>query len=907
MSDESDALEEQLPLWLAACDEALAGGTEASARPGPTVPEELRPLLEREVGWCRFVRQLWPRAAAEPLPSTLSGPGAGGQTAVLPLARLGRFDLRRELGRGAFGVVFLARDPRLGRDVALKVPRAEVLVTPELRARFRHEARAAAALDHPNIVPVYDAGEEDAVCYIAHAYCPGITLAAWLKQRTEPVPAALAARLAAQLAEAVQHAHDRGVLHRDLKPSNVMLEARSDGPAGDSLPFVPRITDFGLAKLAEGTEAASRGCQTHSGAVVGTPQYMAPEQAEGRSKWVGPAADVYALGAILYELLTGRPPFAGETMLATLELVRGEEPLAPTRLRPGVPRDLETICLHCLRKEPSGRYASARELAAELHLFLAGEPVRARPASAWERAVKWARRRPAQAGLAAVSAAAVLTVLGVVLVANGRLRQQRNLAEERQHEAEKQRRRADIYLREAHDAVDQLTRLGYESLEGVPYAEAVRRELLQEALKFHQGFARQESDDPDVRLETARAWRRLGKIQGLLGDRQATEHSYREALAIAWRLHAEFPDRPPYRYELAASLENLAGHLIPTNPAEASQAMGQALELHERLAADFPDIASYRVELAVAYHTRARILEAAGQAEDAEEAVRRCVGLLEKVVADSPSDPNLERTLAINRRDLGVFLALHKRRAEAEPLFRRDLDFWEKQASQAPAVPRYQARAGDAAYHLGNLLVEAGHPRDGEGLLRRAIERRQQLVDEYPRVPGYQGDLASAQELVARLLRERGDFAEAALLLEQAVQHVRAVRKADPRDARQPGLLSSFTWLLADCQLQLGHYRDAARLAEELPGIVPQSWRECYQATRLLTRSVPLAKSDGQLGQTMRDDLVEHYSRRAVEWLREAFRRGYTNSAFVQSDHGLDVLREREDFRQLLSDAARKP
>src|SRR5262249_51200406 len=228
-------------------------------------------------------------------------------------AGLGRFRLLRELGRGGFGVVYLASDPLLGREVALKVPRPEVGLTPELRERFAREARAAAGLEHPNIVPVYEAGEAGPVCFLVSADCPGVSLAQWLRGRAEPVPFRTAAALVATLADAMGHAHGRGVVHRDLKPANVLLGA-GQGTAPAELPWVPRITDFGLAKLMLG----GAGGQTQSGAIVGTPCYMAPEQAGGKTRDVGPTADIYSLGTILYELLTGRPPLVGETDLDTL-------------------------------------------------------------------------------------------------------------------------------------------------------------------------------------------------------------------------------------------------------------------------------------------------------------------------------------------------------------------------------------------------------------------------------------------------------------------------------------------------------------------------------------------------------------------------------------------------------------
>ena len=353
------------------------------------------------------MRQLWPG------PNTDAGGdhnGHGDATSESELLqRIGRFEIRRALGEGGYGIVLLAFDPQLGREVALKIPRAEALVTRELRTRFQYEARIAAGLDHPNIVPVYDAGEVGPVCYIASAFCPGVTLAEWLHKRDQPVPFDLAAELVAVLADAVQHAHSRGVLHRDLKPSNIILTPRdvSQTPAsasGGRLEFIPRLTDFGLAKLAEVAPQA----QTRTGAVLGTPEYMSPEQAAGHTKEIGVATDVYALGVILYELLVGRPPFRGATAVETLRLIDSREPTLPSRMRTGLPRDLDTICLKCLSKEPPRRYLSARELAEDLRRYLAGEPVEARPVGRVERLTRWCRRNPVESALVAAVAIALL-------------------------------------------------------------------------------------------------------------------------------------------------------------------------------------------------------------------------------------------------------------------------------------------------------------------------------------------------------------------------------------------------------------------------------------------------------------------------------------------------------------------
>jgi tetratricopeptide (TPR) repeat protein/predicted Ser/Thr protein kinase len=301
------------------------------------------------------------------------------------------YEVVAELGRGGMGVVYKARQLSLDRWVALKMIRAGARADPEARARFRTEAEAVARVQHPNVVQIYEVGEHDGRPFLALEYVAGDAL------DRRPGGAALperdAARLVETLARAVHHTHRCGILHRDLKPSNVLLT--HDG--------TPKITDFGLAKLLD-----RGGGPTRTEALIGTPSYMSPEQAAGDSRRVGVPSDTYSLGAILYELLTGRPPFRGDSPLSTLEQVRCEEPAPPRRTRRSVPRDLETICLKCLEKDPARRYPDAGELADDLRRFSVGEPVRARPVPAWRRVWRSARRRPALVGC-------VAALIGVLL------------------------------------------------------------------------------------------------------------------------------------------------------------------------------------------------------------------------------------------------------------------------------------------------------------------------------------------------------------------------------------------------------------------------------------------------------------------------------------------------------------
>jgi formylglycine-generating enzyme required for sulfatase activity len=346
---------------------------------------------------------------------TLSPTAAGGSAAAAPLAVPG-YEVLAEVGRGGMGVVYKARQLRPDRVVALKMLLAGRHAGRQERERFLHEAEAVARLQHPHIVALYEAGQHGDLPYFTLEFVAGGSLADRL--RGKPLSPGDAARLIEQLAHAMHYAHERGIFHRDLKPANILLQRKStdyadytDKKEATSLPvkstksadeFVPKITDFGLAK-----NMAVASALTPTDAVLGTPSYMAPEQASG-ARQAGAAADVYGLGGILYECLTGRPPFQGPTHADTLLQVLHSEPVPPALLQRGVPRDLETICLKCLHKEPHRRYATAQELAEDLRRFQAGQPIRARPVGRAERAVKWCRRHP---GVAVLSAALVLLLL----------------------------------------------------------------------------------------------------------------------------------------------------------------------------------------------------------------------------------------------------------------------------------------------------------------------------------------------------------------------------------------------------------------------------------------------------------------------------------------------------------------
>jgi tetratricopeptide (TPR) repeat protein len=624
-ADDPSLAEEAFADRLAALDEAMAAGATIAAHADDT-PADMRDRLTRGAAILRDLRQLRP---ASP-PMTYERRNG--------VHRIGRFTIARELGRGGFGVVFLARDPALHRDVALKVPHAHALIDPALRDRFRREALAAAGLDHPNLVPVFEVDDAGPVCFIASAYCPGPSLAEWLSRRPA-VTAREAARLIATLADAIAHAHARGVQHRDLKPANILMQVADcgspDAPQQSAMwhlpTAIPKITDFGLARLADDPER-----HTRTGVGLGTPAYMAPEQATG-AKGAGPAVDQYALGVILYELLTGRPPFRGETDLETLRQVVECDPVAPRRLRPGLPRDLETICLKCLEKEPARRYASVADLAADLRRFIGGRPVVARRIGVLGRSARWCRRKPVVAGLSAALAIAV--TLGAV----GMVREYRR-AERERDAALAERDRGRRLIEQGHAALARLRDLGDDQHSVAlvfrrngpdePAESGHRRaeDLLGELAASGPG-----GEDRHYLLVAALDQARLA--MGTAGwdtcVRSMTEivNKQRAALTAA-------PNDRDLTLDLAMALEWLAAvYHDGERWADAEKLCREALALRQWLLADRPAAIAEQIALALSWCRLGGTIAAAGRYVEARAPYQQADRIYDAVIVAAPDDP----------------------------------------------------------------------------------------------------------------------------------------------------------------------------------------------------------------------------------------------------------------------------
>jgi hypothetical protein len=517
--------------------------------------------------------------------------GADTMTEVEAPLQLPDYDLLEVLGRGGMAVVYKARHRCLRRLVALKMFEPGRVVSPREVLRFRAEAEAIARLQHPNIIQIHEIGERNGLPFLALELADQGTLARRLQQL--PFAPRDAAELIEQLARAAHHAHSAGIIHRDLKPANVLFKSES----GSATPR-PRITDFGLAKVFAIDPDTPRD-ETRAGDPIGTPRYMAPEQAAGRNDLIGPATDVYALGNLLYECLTGRVPFLATNVVETLDQIRSEEPPPPRRFQPSVPRDLETICLKCLHKEPARRYASAEALADDLRRFLDGRPIMARPTPAWERAWKWCLRNPAWA---------VLLAVGVLLAAAAAIAfEVRNRAERAR--VEHVRDEIEAAMKEGQEALAR----GDEDVAVAQFSDAMTLVQGEPALRDYQTGVAGWLDHARRALSQQRWKQRVPPREydekrdealflGLLlqGPRDRAISTAREAVAEA--LELTLPNNPGWRHE-REQLVLLDAELVCLKDGAA-----KALERLD----ETPGFASRAFHL-----QRAEYLEGAGRAEDA--------------------------------------------------------------------------------------------------------------------------------------------------------------------------------------------------------------------------------------------------------------------------------------------------
>jgi serine/threonine protein kinase len=889
--------------------------------------------------------------------------------------QLDEFRLERRLGRGGMGVVYVARQTSLGRDVALKLIRPEQLYFPGARERFRREVEAVARLAHPGIVPVYTVGEAQGIPYFAMELVSGASLEELLaafrgrapdqisgrdlfdlvtrlaRERGSPQAGSPSERvfasgwtqaclwIARELAQALEHAHQRGVLHRDIKPSNVMLT-----PGGRTL-----LLDFGLAS-AEGA-----GRLTRTGSQAGSLPYMAPEQVRGESASVDARTDVYGLGVTLYEMLALAAPFRGRD---SAELSKSILDARPQRLRArihGLPSDVETVVAAAMAPERERRYASAADLARDLSNLLEHRPIQARPAGVRVRTLRWAQRRPA---------AATALVLGLTIVLGGptafglqqrvAAREQQRLNEElesQRDEALAQHRRAEANFLKALEAVDSmLTSVGDSRLEDVPRAAEVRRELLEQALAFYQGFLADRPEDPRLAREVVLAELRCARVFSLLGRFAQAEQAFATARADLASGRAAFEPverallggeaaRGMARLQLdsdrsalaEATLREALGELDAVRAQENSQAQSLRATLRGLLAevlavtgrkaeseaelvtqrdelellVDGPDAtAPQRLDLAHTLTSLGAGYLAEGRRDEALSAFLRALELFESLALAQADDVSLQADIARAHIQLAqagseegqAWIEGHVSAALAalEPL---SLDF--------PELPRLSLDLSAALVASGFERYESG---DFAGALEadeRACKLLARLVEGHPTVAEYRGALARAESNLYAVHLQLGQFQQALECLDRADLELARCLDSEPG---RPELVETQTVLRINrgyALLELGRHREAVEAVTPLPDW--PRWREHMGAAVVCVRALECLSEDVALDGAELAALEQRYVARALELLERGVELGFDDLEDLRDSPTWTALHGLSEFEALVEVVQARP
>ncbi len=834
------------------------------------------------------------------------------------------YQILGELGRGGMGVVYKARQVGLRRMVALKMVLAGAHAGAQQLARFAIEAEAVARLQHPNIVQIYDVGELDGLPYFSLEYVDGPPLDKQLGGK--PQEPRFAAQMTETLCRAMHFAHQQGIIHRDLKPANVLMTATG----------VPKISDFGLAKRLEEGDSG----QTKTGTIMGTPSYMSPEQARGEVKGLGPLSDQYTIGAILYELLTGRPPFLGNTPMDTVMQVIREEPVAPTRLQPEVPKDLETICLKALQKESHKRYASCFEMAEDLHRFLAAQEIQAKPIGDLEKVWRWCKRNPKVASLLATVA---LLLVGVAVgstyaafTINEKKKEAvaaRGLAEEKRLEAEAAKslaqenekkaiknegianKQAALSLKTLQSLVDKVQT----KLDQSPKTLPLKMDLLRTAIDGLNEMDKEAKTADKPSVAVAAAQMRMAEALKQVGDTGGAMSQYRKVHEYCVGRVKEVPDNDAAHSNLGATFGGLGD--LSDLLGQYQEALGyfqESLHVREALLPDahLPNkkVKPHQLKAYVA-GTHGRIgsmLLRLGRPEDARRHYEKAVALYEEIQPDK--DETLE-----DRRDLGMMRA-----GLAEALFRSgSAPAAHKRSEQAleglralltanpdnALVKRDLARAYGMA---GDVALRGRRLDDARKLLDQGAALWRDLIKMDPMSISYQLELAFVCDRQGALAVAAREPTLANKYYAECLEIRRHMQQVDPNNARRQAELML---ALTHC----GGVVEAARIADQLQH-EPAKWELILSLLRTTDQAQAAVLVERLFHGTPRDaalyfDLARCYAQcaaadaganslytnKALAALREAVRLGFNDSVNLATEPDLEPIRKAPGFQSLLT------
>jgi serine/threonine protein kinase len=918
----------------------------------------------------------------------------------------GKYKLVELIGEGGMGTVWMAQQTEpVKRLVALKLIKPG-MDSRQVIARFEAERQALALMDHPNIAKVLDAGtvgqdsnpaaSSDRIGILSHIGRPyfvmelvkGVPITKYCDEHRLTPRQRL--ELFVPVCHAVQHAHQKGIIHRDLKPSNVLVALYDDRP-------VPKVIDFGVAK-ATGQQLTEETLHTGFGAVVGTVEYMSPEQATLNQLDIDTRSDIYSLGVLLYELLTGSPPFSRKDleqagMLEMLRVIREQEPSKPsTKLSnlsksgPLAPRvdvnsrselttlasiaanrgtepakltrlvrgELDWIVMKALEKDRNRRYESANAFALDVQRYLAGEPVLAVPPSVGYRFRKFARRNKRVLGSAAAFVGLLITAVVLLAVQNRQLRaEQRRTAQEQA--------RAEAHFQKARGVVDDMVSMAGSNLAFYPHMTALRRDLLEKALAFHQGFLDEAGDDPEVRRRAAEASHRMAAVYRELGQAELARTYYEESLARTRAALEQFPNDLACQRRLAGTLLTLGGVLVQEKQYGAARlVLEEALARCEQLVAELPEEAECQSDLAAALHNHAVLLEAEGRTAEAIPLVQRAIehqraglernpkswenreflgnhlqvlsrmlrvqgkhkqaldacleakAIREQLAAELRTAPGNRKALAGSWHELADLHYLSGNHAQAVEAVQKSYQFSRQLTRDFPAIPEFAHTHALSCAKLGAMLDMAGRKADALTLYQQGVKIAEPLTTAYPKQAENHSLLGGALNNVARLRADQKELTEARALYERAVQHQTIALQLDPKSEIAREYLGNHLHGLADTLTRLGEHVEAAKAASQLADLdrppPPRrlalvnraAYADRFWAAEYLGRCAVLAAKDENLAPDQRAALAEDYSGQAVERLRQAVQQGFKNVDLLRRDPDFESLRSREGFQRLI-------
>ncbi|TWU18853.1 serine/threonine-protein kinase [Allorhodopirellula heiligendammensis] len=849
----------------------------------------------------------------------------------LPLVEFDGYEILGEIARGGMGIVYRARQIEANRIVALKMILSGNVAGVDEIQRFKNEAKAAARLDHPNIVPVFDIGEQDGQHFFSMGFVNGPSLKQLISN--ERMDDQRSAEFVRTLARAVQYAHSKGIIHRDLKPANILLDEHGN----------PRITDFGLSKVLH-----SQTELTGTGQVLGTPAYMSPEQASGRSNEITEATDIYSLGGILYELLTGCVPFYSETVVGLLMKVQNETPRSPASVsQVRLSADLDTICMKCLEKNPSDRYSTAQDLADDLDRYLQGEPILARPISRGRRIARWCGKRPLITGLAACLVISVL-VFGSSTLHFAKTSQLRSSM------VESEKRQKDQNLQIALLAVEQMVEQA-KLLADVPRKEKARVELLNKATDFYNRFRQQRPEDRSLQFQAALVHQSTGSVFRILDQFDRSQEAIETSVTQLDALIAAEPANRQYSIALSESYISMALLLKPRNLDLAFGAIEKAMAIQSELMRDQDSDDDSRHALARVLYNRGMMLSEQGQHELAESDYQAAIQLLRELVRYS-DDPATDDSLAGNYRldlgrtlnNYGNLLKQEGRTEEAKNQIRQAIDLHsdyadlrehrqdvaifrnnlantliaQKQFDDALAenwlsiesldelvsqFPRYASLKSELANVLntrGSIMGSQNELEEAAEYFGRAESSLQKLTQDFPENFGYSNRMAAARYNVAVVAYMQNEFKKCSEILRNAIKVHQHCFDGNPHNEEFRGNLKKDYSLFIKTLQKSGDLFEMDQAIDECVATFPQEHEVRLNAARSRAQAYTDAK------QSENKDIRESLGQNAVEDLRVAVQLGASTDAIEENGkiiEPLNVLFGRTDFQELLDELKLNP